>query len=178
MNSMAVYKESLEKIELFSKYFYIADFVSLAFMVFTPLPYTAVRYYIFDMDEESYYLFTPAWFVFPINRHDAQPLIPQIDKRIRFIFDCTRYPFDWRTPFGYLIAFIAEYAGALTGVCVYMQVLVLVFGTSYLFIIIAEDITQDLAALDIAAQSSDGNRDAKLMKYFCDLVEIYSDTKQ
>lgn len=92
---------------------------------------------------------------------------------------CIRYPFDWKTPHGYLIAFTAQYAGALTEVSIYTQIVVLVFGTCYLFVIIAEDITKDLEAFNTAARTvGSANWKAEMMMRLCNLLQIYTDAKQ
>lgn len=80
---------------------------------------------------------------------------------------------------GYSVAFVAQLAGALLAAIIYIQFTNLIFGSCWLFIFIAEDITEDVAAFNIAsvARKPNGNR-AKLTKRFCDLVQTYSDAKQ
>lgn len=100
--------------------------------------------------------------------------------KIQQIFFCIelRFPFDWRTPSGYLMAWFAQCAGALTGGSIYTQFPNLVFGTCWLFIFIAEDITMEVDAFNVDVKRSLGRNRAKLTKRFCDMVQLYWDAKQ
>lgn len=62
--SAADYKELCGKMELFNKVLCVVISSSIVFCMVTPLPYSFVRYYMYDMGEKSFYLFAPAWFVF------------------------------------------------------------------------------------------------------------------
>lgn len=63
IGSTIAYREFVEKIELFNKYFCVAISISVAFCFITPLPYSYLRYFVYDMGEESFFLFAPCWFV-------------------------------------------------------------------------------------------------------------------
>lgn len=95
-----------------------------------------------------------------------------------FSFIRKRYPFDWRTPYGYLVAWLAQCAAGTTVGCSVTQFLNLVFGSCWLFIFIAEDIAQDVAAFNIIAATTPDKKSAELMKRFCDMVQIHLDAKQ
>lgn len=88
-----------------------------------------------------------------------------------------RYPFDWKTPAGYLVAFLAQAFGILCGASAFMQFLNLFFGSCWLFTFIAEDITKDSAAFNTAAKATNRNC-VELMSRFCDMLQIYSDAKE
>lgn len=62
-DSTHAYQKLIEKIELFHKYFFVAQCIMTAFLAFIPLPYTAIRYYIFDMNEKAFFLFLSSWYV-------------------------------------------------------------------------------------------------------------------
>lgn len=64
VHSTIAYSEFIGKFERFNEYFCVSLFVSIAFCVISALPYTLVRYLLYDMGEDSFYLFVPAWFVF------------------------------------------------------------------------------------------------------------------
>lgn len=64
IHSTAEYNELNEKIELFNKLLYFLFASSLLIVLLTAVSYTIVQYFIFDMGEDSFYLFIPAWFVF------------------------------------------------------------------------------------------------------------------
>lgn len=57
------------------------------------------------------------------------------------------------------------------------QFLTLVFGSCWLFMFMAEDITQDVVAFNFIATTATDENCAELMSQFCDLVQIYTDAK-
>lgn len=61
-HSAVAYKDLIEKIELFNKCFCLVGCVTLALLFFMLLPYTYVRYYIFNLGVDSFYLFCPSTF--------------------------------------------------------------------------------------------------------------------
>lgn len=64
-NSKIAYEKSVERIELFTKWFFIVNLYTIVSCTFDALPYTIIRYYYYyDMGDESFYLFCPGWFVF------------------------------------------------------------------------------------------------------------------
>lgn len=68
----------------------------------------------------------------------------------KFSSECTRYPFNWKTPFGYLLAFLSQYIGIGVAVGgVYLQFFNLIVGSSWFFIFIAKEITKDLSTVNI-----------------------------
>lgn len=90
-----------------------------------------------------------------------------------------RFPFNWRTPLRYLVAWLAQSAGLSVLASIIIHFLNLVFGSCWLFIFIVEDVTQDVVAFNIAAKAvvSNGNG-TELTNRFCDTVQIYSDAKR
>lgn len=91
--------------------------------------------------------------------------------------NCVRLPIDWKTPSGYLVAFFCQCFGVLTATLIILQFLNLVFGSCWLFIHIAKDITRDLVAFNDDIESPNQNR-VELTTRFNDLVQIYTDAKQ
>lgn len=94
-----------------------------------------------------------------------------------FLYDCTRYPFNWKTVTGYLAAWISECAGSATIAFSITQFLNLFMGSCWLFIHIADDITKDLVAFNIDVRAAKQNH-AESMERFRYMVQIYSDAKQ
>lgn len=94
-----------------------------------------------------------------------------------FSFHCTRLPFDWKTPYGYLPVFISQSIGPGVAASADVQFLCLIFGSCWLFIFIAEDIAKDLIAFNIIAKTSNANH-SELTKRFCDIVQIFTDAKE
>lgn len=64
------YKELIRKIELFSQVLYFVMCITLAILFISVAPYSYVRYYIFNMEADSFLLFGPAWFVFTTKQNE------------------------------------------------------------------------------------------------------------
>lgn len=62
-DSTIAYRELIEKIERLNRLLCFAVSTSYALFFSLPLFYTIVRYYIFSMGEDSFYLLLPFWFV-------------------------------------------------------------------------------------------------------------------
>lgn len=92
-----------------------------------------------------------------------------------------RYPFDSKKPIGYLVAWLTQFATAACTAMAFIQFVNFIVGSCWLFTFVAKDITQrDLTAFNTAATKatkSSENR-TKLTNRFCDMLQIYSDTKQ
>lgn len=96
-----------------------------------------------------------------------------------FFFHCTaRYPFDWKTPRGFLMAWLSQCAGAFSLVIAYTQSTNFVFGSCWLFICIIEDIAQDVFAFNSFATTTSHKNRVELTKSFSGIVQINSDVKQ
>lgn len=63
-HSKAAYNGLMAKIELFNELLCFGFSLSMAIILLGVIPYTFVRYFIYDMGENSFYLFAPTWFVF------------------------------------------------------------------------------------------------------------------
>lgn len=89
------------------------------------------------------------------------------------------FPYDWRTPHGYAVAWISEAAGTSSLFFAFPPVLSLIFASCWLFVTIADDdLTQELAIFNNDVKKSDGNDHAELMRRFCGIIQSYSDAKE
>lgn len=90
-----------------------------------------------------------------------------------------RWPFDWRTPFGYLVALIGQCAAAGSMITVSFPFLNMIFGSCWIFIVIAGDITNDVAAFNDTVEilSSTSDR-AESLERIRDIIQNCSDAKQ
>lgn len=141
-------------------------------LLMSTAPYSYVRYHFFNMGVNSYLLFSPCWFVSVIMSINRK-------KKIICSFIERRYPFDWKTPYGYLVAWLLQCVGSTTNGMIYVHFLYLVFGSSWFFIFIADDITMDMAAFNIDAKTETSNENhTELKKRFSDIVQVYLDAKQ
>lgn len=86
-----------------------------------------------------------------------------------------RWPFDWKTPFGYLVAWLAQCVGIGTVDIAVVSFFNIIIGSNWLFIVMAKDITNDAATFNSSMQLVSH---ARLMQQFLDVVKIYLDAKQ
>lgn len=170
--SKTAYTEAIEKIELFNKYFYGVMIVSVESCIFVAVPVSFFQYFVNDMGEKSFYLFGPAWFVSIANELNRINTI-----KCFIVFVLSRFPFDWKTPFGFLMAIFSQMFGALFIVVIAMQVMNLVYESCWFFVAIARDLTKELAEFNKDVRPSNGNRE-QMTKRFCKLAQTFSDAKQ
>lgn len=177
MDSLAEYSELMGNIELFNKLWYFALNATCTFCFYSALPYTCIRYFIFDMGKESYYLFYPTWFVFTSSKLKRK--FERIKKKLNsyFLINCIRWPFDWRTPLGYLVAYPAQCVGNIYIAYIYVDFLNLYFGSCWLFYFIAKDIVKDLVAFNTVMEQSKKTH-AVLMERFCNMVQVFMNAKR
>lgn len=76
------------------------------------------------------------------------------------------------------MAWLAQCAGGLTAGSSFIQFPNLFLGSGWLFIFIAEDITQDLTVFNNMVKTTKSKNHAELIKYFCDMVQIYLYAKE
>lgn len=92
-------------------------------------------------------------------------------------------PFDWRTPFGYVLAWLSEICALLAASAVIIPVLSVIFASSWLFIIIADDdLTRKLAVFNnnvkALHENGRGRGHKELMQHFCGIVQLHLDSKE
>lgn len=172
-HSTDAYKKFIAKIEKFTRFFCIFLSISIGFLFFSVLPYSLVRYYIFDMGEDSFYLYCPSWFVFHSIKWNELSRT-----KINFFLHRKRYPFNWKSPAGYLVAWMAQWVVGPTSGSLYIQFPNIFFASCWLFMFIAEDITQDVLKFNTIVTTTSDETCAELTKRFCDTVHIYSDAKE
>lgn len=84
--------------------------------------------------------------------------------------------FDWKTPFGYLVAVLGQ---AVQVFCIVFNIspfLVFMFGSCLLFIAFVEDITNEFE--DLSSIESSPKNDMELKKRFSYVIQLYSEVKQ
>lgn len=94
----------------------------------------------------------------------------------------TRWPFDWKAPIGYLVAWLGEAVGffsfGLAGVPFYAYL----FGSGWLFAFMAKDMRKDLKSFNIniakATENNDDEHHVGLTKQFCSIIQIYINAKE
>lgn len=77
------------------------------------------------------------------------------------------------------MAWIGQCAGATGATKCSMSFFNIVFGSSWLFIVIAEDLRNDAASLNNKTiKKIKASDHAKFMEHFCEIIRCYSDLKQ
>lgn len=95
---------------------------------------------------------------------------------ISFFLLLIRLPFNWRTPFGYLIAFFVQNTGAFAVILSSSTVLSFLIGSCWLLFTIIRDIYKDLKYLKCKKKLRRCDRNLKINFYH--IVKLYLDTKQ
>lgn len=178
-----VYKELNAKIELLCKWFGYAAIVTLLSIALFPLVYTSVAFCILDLGVDSFLLYPPTKYESDLKSQTAAKQF--IVLKVSFNFILQRWLFNWKTPIGYLMAWFPGCAGvfikfAITPFFNYL------FGSSWLFWYIADDIITDLTAFNndvfskkcAKANPSNSRKRVELITKFCATVQIYTDAKQ
>lgn len=88
-----------------------------------------------------------------------------------------RWPFDWQTPFGYFVAWLGQCTGIGSVVITVASLFGIVFGSNWLFIVMADDVTNDLVAFNNTV-SIQNDSDTRMMEQFCVIIQNYMDAKQ
>lgn len=179
-HSSIVYKQASEKIEQFTELFGYALLATGMTLTALPLCYAIVNFYVLGSGKESFFLFFPTWFVL-YNQMMHLKVEREVQNFLVLFLQFLRWPFDWKTPLGYLVAWSGEFAGFEAGVIIAVPCFNIIFGSSWLFIIIADDITNGVAAFNNSVKilvKDKLNERVQLMKRFCDITRNYSDTKQ
>lgn len=145
---MTKYSKMNEKIERITKQFCVFVLIThiINLMLFLFLQ-TVINYYINDLGDESFSL---EYFA--------------------------KWPFNWKTPIGYSVAFTIEFATDMCTQTWFVPTLGFFFGVCRLSITFAKDIASDLNFLNVGGTST--QRQAKLIERFCKIVELYGDARQ
>lgn len=137
---------------------------------------TVGSYFTSGMEIDSFQLPFPELYVSIIVTDIVWKQWKKIVQFTKNFFLHLRLPFNWRTPFGYLIAFLCEFASAYA-TCLYSGALGnLLVSSCYVEICIVKDITIDLIAMN-RCEKFEGNQ-MEIRMRFCDVVQLYSDAKQ
>lgn len=86
------------------------------------------------------------------------------------------WPFDWKTPLGYFLAWFVQSAGLVMSILLLNKLPNKFFGPCWLSIVMADDNTKDLAAFNKDVEAN-ANRLA-WMKRFREIIQLYSEGKE
>lgn len=88
----------------------------------------------------------------------------------------TRYPFDWRTPFGYLAAVFIQYIIAVYGFAFFGAMLSFGLGTYLFTITLIDDAKGVLRNVDDSAKFK--RNQTRMLKQFYEFIHFHSNMKQ
>lgn len=170
---MIIYKNANEQIERIMEFLVYACSANSISLLLPFLFYTLMKYYILDSGKESFFLFFPTWFVSALKY--------ELNCLLTVFYWCLweRVPFDWETPYGYLAAWLAQSAGLAGLTITALTSFNIAFESSWLFIVIAQDITNDLDTFNNTVKTiKNCNGCAELMEHLCHIIQHYTDAKQ
>lgn len=148
--------------------------VKLSFVgvLIPPLLNTAVNYFVYDMGDESFLM--------------PRPMMCEEKKRFYFIdwnvnqklifASFWRLPFNWKTPVGYLVAWIFQSIGFFYTLYQSPSWIGMYFGSCWLFVSFAKDIANDFPQLN--ATKAERRSYCELKGRFCRIVQFHSDMKE
>lgn len=96
--------------------------------------------------------------------------------RFSSIFLFPRLPFDWKTPFGYVLAWFAQAAAANSCLVHVNLVMCFLIGSCCLIIGILKDIENDFAHLN--GNKTSKRRRGEMNEQFCFIVRFHTDVRQ
>lgn len=85
-------------------------------------------------------------------------------------------PLDWRTPFGFIVAWLSQVFGGFAVFSAITPFYSLIFASEWLFIVIADSITKELNAFNHRKITNKNHKE--MMHRFCDIIQLYSHAKQ
>lgn len=180
------YKKLIVNIELLSEWYSYFTLASILPCVLFPISYTAVAYYILVSGADSYYLFPPTKCVQIYLQFQIMTKVAFALNVFLFLL-MERWPFEWKSPMGYLVAWLCESAGITIVITSIVPFFSYLFGSCWLFLFVADDITKDLTAFNIdvitterafTTRTLDTLNCAELMNKFCATIRIYTHAKE
>lgn len=149
IHSRNLYKDMDDRIERLTELFAYAMYGGTVLIMLPLLLYVIIEYYYMGSGKDAFFLYFMSW-----------------------------WPFDWRTPFGYFVAWSAQFAGITANIISSAPFFDIVLGSSWLFNVMVEDMRNDVAAFNGIVQTLKRNERVVLMESFCDCIRNYSDAKQ
>lgn len=168
---MLLYEKLNEKIETRIKLLHFAMInVTLPAIMIPNLIMSFFIYFTSDSSSEAFRLAFPIWY--KINK--IKNLF------FKLFFDCffltLRFPFEWRTPYGYLIPFSIQFAAVYFIVLISEFNICFLLGSCETLQTLSVDIKNDLVALDDLNKT--GTNPSEVRQKMCDFVDLLSDTRQ
>lgn len=84
-----------------------------------------------------------------------------------------RFPFNWKTPFGYLIAYALEYMGAVHSISIVLCQTTFIIASYWMLISLGKDITNELNTINAAQEDR-----LELTMKLSNVIHLHSNAKQ
>lgn len=175
MKSITTYRNLIGNIERLCKFLAIVEIQSVVSMTGPFFLYTFINYYILDVGEKSFLLPLPATLVSWTLKKKWKRINSTKEPLFTYFFNY-RWPFNWKTPLGYFIAWFLQVVGVSVSHFTATVLFNFFLGSCWLFFAMAEDITKDLVAFNNDVKRNDNPEER--IKLFCDIVQLYSDAKK
>lgn len=94
-----------------------------------------------------------------------------------FVFLQPRFPFDWKTPLGYLFAFSSQCLEAYTSIASVLPMICFLAGSCWLFVCFAKDVTYDLSLFNVNSNSA-GNDKGRMKQQLCKIIKLHGNLKE
>lgn len=159
-----------EKIERISELLRFCIMLSAPGALLPPFILSAVNYFVYDLDDESFYLTYSSWYV------RLRPLFSFKSFYDGFFFYLPRFPFNWKTPFGYLFAFSSQCLEAITTISSLLPMMCFLAGSCWLLVYFIEDITNDLSRFNLKSEKKANAR--KKNEQFCNIMKLHGNLKR
>lgn len=168
-SSTAIYNKVIAKIERFSN---LVHFVLLRFTLFaTTMPMvisTYFNYYVVGLDDAS---FQELPFMYKIRRFFLTKFFLSFKMNKVFRSYTSRWPFNEKTPIGFLFQSIFQFAESFFWIIVTLTALSFLLGSCWLFMSFSEDIKNDLSVFNIKRSKQTS---AQVKRKFRKIVKVFS----
>lgn len=134
----------------------------------SPLSITFINYFIYGLEDESYQINTVMYVKILCLRKNVN------STNVNFIF---RLPFDYRTPFGYILYILFNATGAVCVAFALLPTICLTIGSCLLLISMANDIKNDLKLLNATGKKAKRGH-VVMKKRFRQTIRVYRDLKE
>lgn len=165
--SFAIYSEAVDEVDRWATNFHLCfSKVSFPGIILPPFVMSYFAYFVTNLGEDAFHLPSLAWYV-----------CSAVECILLYrIFHFFRLPFEWRTPFGYLIACSIQFP------CVYFHMMVaacslnFLIGSCRILMSFAKDIKNDLYFLN---KNSETNLNRVQLKVkLSEFIEFHAKIKQ
>lgn len=174
MSSRVLYNGINERIERMTKKFhFIAVKISVAGLMIPPLMISYTNYYVIDLKTESFQL--PYDGMYVIDNKCERVSIS--DLFLQILGSIFRYPFEWRTPIGYLIALLSQSASSFAILYSICPLICFIVGTCWLLIGCSEDISNELPYLN-TVKTPRRNGYVELKEHICSIAKLSVNAKE